>query len=57
MKQQGMTKLSSGITVVRELENGVLKIRAYHPMEWKFRKLQWWKWNKAKQTIKRLING
>ena len=55
MKQQGMTKLSSGITVVRELENGVLKIKAYHPMEWEFRKLQWW--NKAKQTIKRLING
>ena len=40
MKQEGMTKLSSGITVVRELENGVLKIKAenYH-----------------KQTIKRLI--
>lgn len=55
MKQQGMTKLSSGITVVRELENGVLKIKAYHPIEWEFRKLQWW--NKAKQTIKRLING
>lgn len=55
MKQEGMTKLSSGITVVRELENGVLKIRAYHPVEWEFKKLQWW--NKAKQVIKSIINN
>ena len=55
MKQEGMTKLSSGVIVVRELENGVLKIRAYDPIEWQFRKLQWW--TKAKKTINRLING
>ena len=55
MRQEGMTKLSSGVIVVRELENGILKIRAYDPIEWQFRKLQWW--TKAKQTIKRLING
>lgn len=55
MKQEGMTKLSTGVIVVRELENGVLKIRAYDPIEWEFRKLQWWR--VAKNTIKRLING
>lgn len=55
MKQEGMTKLSSGVIIVRELENGVLKIRAYDPIEWEFRKLQWW--SRAKKTINRLING
>jgi hypothetical protein len=55
MKQQGMTKLSSGITVVRELQNGVLKIKAYHPVEWEFRKLQWWA--KAKKVIKSILNN
>ena len=55
MKQAGMTKLSSGVIIVRELENGVLKIRAYDPIEWQFRKLQWW--TKAKKVIKSIINN
>lgn len=50
MKQQGMTKLSTGMVVVRESKNGVLKITAYTPQEWEFKQLQWW------QKAKRLIN-
>jgi hypothetical protein len=55
MKQQGITELSTGLIVERELKNGVLTIKAYTQTEWEFRKLQWWQ--KAKQTIKRFTNG
>jgi hypothetical protein len=46
MKQQGITELSTGLIVERELKNGVLTIKAYTQTEWE---VQWWQ--KAKQTI------
>lgn len=49
-----MKELETGIIVTTTKKNGVKRIEAYTPLEWKFHKLNWW--HQAKQTINRFTN-